>query len=151
MTASAAQRRKVTVERVIAMPPDLIFDVLADPSQHPVIDGSGTVRASSPNNPQRLSLGAKFGMSMRIGLPYPVRNTVVEYEENRRIAWTHIGGQRWIYELEPVEGGTRVRETFDYSSSVSPRLYEWLRFPGRNREGMERTLERLDRHVTGGA
>ena len=38
-------------------------------------------------------------------------------EEGRRIAWAHLGGWRWRYEFEPVEGGTKVTETFDWSTA----------------------------------
>ena len=31
--------------------------------------------------------GSTFGMSMKVGIPYSMTNTVVEFEENRRIAW----------------------------------------------------------------
>lgn len=139
--------RAVSVERLIAAPPQKIFDLLADPSMHPVLDGSGTVKHSRRGNPARLSLGAKFGMSMRMGLPYRIRNTVVEFEEGRSIAWRHFGGHRWRYELEPVDTGTRVTETFDYASARSPRGVERMGFPQRNRRGMEATLGRLAAQV----
>ncbi len=100
-------RSAVSVERVIAAPPEKIFDVLADPSQHPVIDGSGTVKHTRGEEPSRLALGTKFGMSMRLGIPYAITNTVVEFDENRLIAWRHFGGHRWRYELEPAGAGTR--------------------------------------------
>ena len=149
----ADDERKVSVERVIAAPPEKIFDVLADPSQHPVIDGSGTVKHTRGAEPDRLSLGAKFGMSMRIGVPYVITNTVVEFDENRLIAWRHFGGHRWRYELEPVGDGTRVRETYDWSTAILPtRLYIAASgWPKRAEEAMTQTLERLDDHVTGGA
>ena len=34
-------------ERVIAADPQRLFDIVADPAMHPVIDGSGTVQASA--------------------------------------------------------------------------------------------------------
>lgn len=148
----ANDERKVAVERVIAAPPEKIFDVLADPSQHPVIDGSGTVKDIRGEEPSRLSLGAKFGMSMRIGIPYGITNTVVEFDENRLIAWRHYGGHRWRYELEPAGAGTRVRETYDWSTAIIPtRIYIAVSgWPKRAEEAMTRTLERLDARVTGG-
>jgi Polyketide cyclase / dehydrase and lipid transport len=143
----------VSVERVIAAPPGKIFDVLADPSEHPVIDGSGTVKDTRGDQPARLSLGAKFGMSMRLGIPYVIKNTVVEFEEGRLIAWRHFGGHRWRYELEPVDGGTKVRETYDWSTAIlGTRLY--IEMTGRAKwaeQAMIQTLERLDAHVTGSA
>ena len=38
-----------TVERVIHAPASAIFDLLANPHQHPHIGGSGTVRDTKPN------------------------------------------------------------------------------------------------------
>jgi hypothetical protein len=87
---------------------------------------------------------------MRIGIPYPITNTVVEFEEGRRIGWRHFGGHVWRYELEPVEGGTRVTETFDWSTSRSPKLIERQGYPEKHPAAMARTLERLERLVTRG-
>jgi uncharacterized protein YndB with AHSA1/START domain len=141
--------KRITVERVIAAPAEKIFDVLADPAQHVIIDGSGTVK-STRGTTDRLSKGARFGMSMRLGLPYLITNTVVEFEENRRIGWWHPAHNLWLYELEPVDGGTRVRESFDWSRSRAHWLLRPTGFLDRNEKAMEKTLERLDVHVTGG-
>ncbi len=147
--------RGVSAERVIAAPPERIFDLLADPRRHREIDGSGTLRDAF-EGPTRLSPGAVFGMNMSIGGPYQMTNTVVEYEENRRIAWQPrptnalagkvIGGRIWRYELEAVEGGTRVRETWDISQEKVPPLLWGLR--GMVRRSIEKTLERLAQRVT---
>lgn len=141
--------RSVSVSRRIAAPPQAVFDVVADPRLHPLIDGSGTVRRAR-REPQRLSLGARFGMDMRVGVPYRITNEVVEFDEGRRIAWRHWGGHTWRYEVEPSEGGTEVTETFDWSTSISPRFIELLGYPDRHPPAMEATLERLDRLVTTG-
>lgn len=133
----------VSVQRVIAADPQRIFDVLADPAQHPVIDGSGTVRGMQPGGPERLSKGARFGMSMRMIGPYKVLNTVVEFDEPRRIAWRHFYGHVWRYVLEPVDGGTLVREEWDPNPSKAAVVLTLLRFPSRNKPGMEKTLARL--------
>ena len=99
----------------IAAPPATVFAILRDPRQHPRIDGSGTVRGSL-TGPERLELGSEFGMEMRMGAPYRIRNTVVELEEDRLIAWRHKGLHRWRYELTPTaDGGTEVVETWDLS------------------------------------
>ncbi len=136
-------KRAVSVERVIAAPPDKIFEVLADPRRHAEIDGSGSVREAREGTPERLSLGAHFGMDMKIGMPYRVQNEVVEFEEGRRIAWRHMGHHVWRYELEPVTEGTRVKETFDWAPSRAPWMLELMRVPERNRKAMESTLVRL--------
>ena len=50
-----------TVERVIHAPASAIFDLLANPHQHPQIDGSGTVRDTKPDTLERLTLGSTMG------------------------------------------------------------------------------------------
>lgn len=140
----------VSVSRVIAADPQQIFDVLADPSMHHVIDGSGTVRGTHSDS-RKLALGDHFTTSMRIGVPYLISNKVVELDEPRLIAWSHIGGWRWRYELEPVDGSSKVTETFDWSTARTPigRIYiERMRWPERHVSNMERTLARLDALVT---
>jgi len=129
-------------------PPSAVFDLLADPARHADFDGSGTVRGTL-SAPARLAPGARFGMRMRIGAPYVISNKVVEFEEDRRIAWRHFGAHRWRYELEPVPadegGGTRVTETWDASrySGVWKLAMKALGFPERNQRGIEETLVRL--------
>jgi uncharacterized protein YndB with AHSA1/START domain len=144
----ADNERQVSVSRVIDAPASEIFAVLTDPAQHSVIDGSGSVKGTT-SAPERLEMGSKFGMKMRIGLPYRMTNEVVEFEPDRLIAWRHIGRHRWRYELEPVDGGTEVTETFDWSGAFSPRFLELMGYPDKHPENMRRTLERLDDHVTG--
>ena len=135
--------KSVSAERTIHAPPERIFAVLADPDQHPAIDGSGSVRHQRPGNPARLSLGATFAMDMRIGMPYRITNEVVEFEENRRIGWRHWAHNVWRYELEPVEGGTRVRETFDYTHGRGQLFLRLTGTPRKNQQSIEKTLERL--------
>jgi uncharacterized protein YndB with AHSA1/START domain len=145
----------VSVERVIPSPPGPIFDLLADPAKHRLIDGSGTLR-DAVDDTGRLALGSRFGMNMRLGIAYRMVNEVVEFEDDRRIAWQArpdapvgrriAGGRIWRYELEPVEGGTRVRETWDISQEQIPLLVIGAKRMTRN--NMERTLERIEELVT---
>lgn len=138
--------KSVSTERVIAAPAETIFAVLADPKQHSVIDGSGTVKRPR-SGPDRLALGARFGMAMHHWLPYPVTNEVVEFEEGRRIAWRHMAHDVWRYELEPRDGATLVRETFDWSRGRGRKVIEMMGIPKQNLASMEKTLERLAAHV----
>ena len=144
-----------TVERVIPAPPEKIFDLLADPRRHGDIDGSGTVR-DSKDGPDRLTLGARFGMNMRMGFRYSMVSEVVEFDENRCIAWQTrapgpmgrvAGGRIWRYELEPVDGGTRVRESWDLSKEPA-KLLLGLLARSRTRKAMATTLERIEEIVT---
>jgi uncharacterized protein YndB with AHSA1/START domain len=150
----------VSVERIIPAAPGAIFDLIADASRHPDIDGSGTVKAVKAGRPERLSAGSSFGMSMHMGVRYSMVNTVVEFEDNRRIAWTtapgglvgrFIGGRLWRYELEPVEGGTRVTETWDISGDHQ-RVF--LRLGGlaeKTRSNMQSTLARIEQLTAPGS
>jgi uncharacterized protein YndB with AHSA1/START domain len=143
-----------TVERVIPAPPEQIFELLADPRRHHEIDGSGTVREAK-NSPERLSLGATFGMSMKLGIPYSMTSTVTEFDENKRIAWQTrgpgkigkmVGGRIWRYELEPVDGGTLVRESWDISQERTKAMVRGAR--KKTRTNMEQTLARIEELVT---
>lgn len=144
-----ARTRQVSTSRTIAADRQRIFDVLADPAMHPRIDGSGTVRDVQDGGPDRLELGAKFGMDMKLGTSYRILNTVVEFEEGERIAWRHFGRHRWRYQLEDVDGGTRVTETFDWSTALVPFAIELAGFPRKNLEAIHATLARLDEVATG--
>ena len=141
--------KTVSASRVINAPAQKIFDVLADPTQHAAIDGEGTVQGVRDGAPQRLSLGARFGMEMKIGAPYRITNEVVEFDEGKRIAWQHFGKHIWRYELEPVEDGmTKVTETFDYTKARSALVLQLLGYPRKHAKGIPASLERLDAHVT---
>jgi len=129
----------------VAAPASRIFAILADPRRHGEMDGSGMIRRCLAG-PARLRLGSEFVMAMRLwGIPYRVRNRVVEFEENRLIAWRHFEPQHWRFELDPTETGTRVTETFDYSywplaGRLLLTLFGW---PRRNSRAITRTLQRL--------
>lgn len=138
--------RLVSGRTTIAAPPSVVFAIVSDPRAHPRIDGSGSVQQVI-DGPDRLAKGAVFGVSMRMfGLPYRIRNRVVEFEQDRLIAWRHFGAHRWRYQLEPgASGSTVVTETFDYSryGRVWATGLRLAGFPERNRAGITATLVRL--------
>ena len=133
----------VSESRVIAAAPKTLFDIVADPAMHPKIDGSGSVQAMRTGGPDRLSLGAKFGMDMKLGASYKITNTVVEFEEGRLLAWRHFNGHIWRYIFEPVEGGTKVTEQWDATAVKSRLTLRLMGFPSRNLAGIQATLKRL--------
>ena len=132
-TTSADDCEPVTVSRRIEAPAESIFRILADPSRHPDLDGSGMLR-SVVTNRVISAVGDVFVMKMyfeRLG-DYEMNNRVVEFEPNRRIAWEPEPGQghpdaapgadaakwrhRWAFDLEPDgEGSTVVTEIYDCS------------------------------------
>lgn len=131
--------------RLIPAPAADIFEVLATPARHHLFDGSGTVQGVQPRTPDRLSPNAKFGMNMRIVAPYKILNTVVEFDEGRRIAWRHFGGHVWRYRLNPVDDThTRVTEEFDPTNSRAPLVLRLVGATRRNQRSIEKTLERLE-------
>jgi hypothetical protein len=145
-------RDVVSVERVIPAPAAAIFAILRDPSRHHEIDGSGTVR-DAKGQAQQLELGSRFGMSMKMGVPYSMVSTVVEYEPDRRIAWQtrgptplgrFVAGRIWRYELEAVDGGTLVRESWDIRHE-SPMTRPIVRQAAdATRRNMAATLQRIE-------
>ena len=135
--------RRVSATRFIAAPACEVFGLLQDPSKHALFDGSGMVQSSRAGS-TRLEMGSRFGMSMKLGpLPYRISNRVVEFEQDRLIAWAHFGKHRWRYEIAPVEGGCEVTETFDWSTARSPKFIESAGYPKANLRAIEATLDRL--------
>lgn len=151
-----SNRYLVSRSRFIAAAPKSIFELLATPALHSAIDGSDTVKGAQPRGPERLSLGATFGMEMNMRVDYKILNTVCEFEEGRRIAWRHFYGHVWRYILEPATGpdgtaGTRVTEQWD-ARAVRGKFF--LRLAGylrRHPASIDKTLVRLEEHVTGPA
>ena len=150
----------VSVERVVAAPPERVWALVADPRRHQDINGNDTVREAF-DVPEKLSLGSTFGMNMDFGGEYTMTNTVIEYDENRRIAWqarppasgaawrNMFGGRIWRYELEPVDGGTRVRESWDVSQEGKFGT-RWLvrLYGGKTKANMQQTLDRINTLAT---
>ena len=143
-----AKHMAVCSSRIIPASASEVFDILANPAMHSKIDGSGTVRRTI-HGPERLYMSAKFGMSMRLVVPYRITNTVVEFEQDKLIAWRHFGGHIWRYRLQALQregsaNATEVTECFDYSTARSVRLIHLIDAPVRNLIAIEKTLERLE-------
>ncbi len=152
--------RRLRVERLVRAEPQVVFDLLADPYRHHVIDGTNTL-TGQVRGPGRLFSGATFTMGMKMGpIPYRTTNTVVDFEESSRIAWQTaarrrgrivMGGQVWAYELEPrPEHSTLVRASYDWSGAMRPEwTIERLGMPERARAALVATLDRLADHLEG--
>lgn len=153
--------RAVSVSRTVHASPGVIFGLLAAPSRHAELDGSGMVRGR-PEGPSALTaIGDRFSMAMKQGgVPYRSVNVVVEYEPDRLITWETwgelggrrlVGGQMWRYELTPDASGnggpgpsTRVVHTYDWSRARLARLVvELPGYPRRMPRAMESTLGQL--------
>ena len=141
-SAHDKENKIVSVSKLVPASAEQIFELLANPEMHPVIDGSGFVIAVS-SAPKRLSLNATFGMSMKRGVPYKMTNTVVEFVEGKQIAWRHFGGHVWRYILEPTTGGTTVTEQFSYGTSKSPLTLKLAGYVKGNEKAIKQTLANL--------
>lgn len=136
--------RVLSAQIVIMAPASVIFDIISRPHRHADVDGSGTVRGVV-DGPERLELGARFRMRMHMRIPYRITSTVVEFELDRRIAWAHMLGNRWSYELTPMDSGsTLVQETNDlraagWRGALSP----IARNPGLSQRAIATSLVRL--------
>ena len=82
-------------------------------------------------------------MSMKRGMPYKMTNTVVEFVEDKQIAWRHFGGHIWRYILEPTAGGTTVTEQFSYGTSKSPLTLKLAGYIKGNEKAIRQTLTNL--------
>ncbi len=125
----------------IKAPAKVIFDLIADPKSHTKIDGSGMLKGEL-KAPERLFLGASFGMKMRLGVPYIIKNTVLEFEENKSIAWRHLLHNVWRYELIEIDPRTTlVIQSWDGRNARSKwwvsDSYQWVP------RAMAKTLVRL--------
>jgi hypothetical protein len=140
----------------INAPSDVVFDVLADPSTHAAIDGTGWVRESLDG--KRLTdAGQIFRMAMyhdnHPDKKYEMANKVVTFDSSRAIAWEpgqgpdnanlEFGGWTWRYDLTPVGSAqTEVVLTYDWSA-VPPYLREHIQFPPFDQQHLDNSLKHL--------
>jgi uncharacterized protein YndB with AHSA1/START domain len=136
----------VSATAVVDAPPEEVFEFIRRPANHPEINGDGTVRGTI-SGPEELSLGDRFGMNMRMGVPYRIRNKVVEFEPGRRIAWCHFGGHRWRWEVEPAgEGKSKVTETFDMSTARFPPALRLMGYPKGHQKNVAASVANVAEH-----
>lgn len=119
MDDKAEAARVVAASREIAAPAEVIFELIADPSQQPRWDGNENL-AEAPTGQRVRAVGDVFVMTISQGGDR--ENRIVEFEEGRRIAWrpSEVGkeppGHLWRWELEPLsDNRTLVTHTYDWS------------------------------------
>jgi uncharacterized protein YndB with AHSA1/START domain len=149
-------RDSVRATAVVDAPPEAVFDYVRRPANHAEISGDHSVRGVS-TGPEVLGAGDSFGIKMHIGAPYRVRNKVVEFEPDRKIAWCNFGRQRWRWEVEPAgEGRTLVTETFDLSTALFPPALRLMGLPRGHQKNVASSVRNVVGHFrevggTGGA
>jgi Polyketide cyclase / dehydrase and lipid transport len=97
----------VGAQITINAPASEIFAIVSNPRMHPEIDGSKMVKGGI-TGPDQLKLGDTFYMHMSIGIPYVMRNKVVEYKHNEIIGWRPLAHNTWRYELKPITANSTL-------------------------------------------
>lgn len=100
--------RELRAEIQIAAPPDTVWRAVADVSRWP--ERSPELQTILPLKPGGLRAGQWYlGVNRRKAVVWATRNVVLEAVPNWRLSWdTKTSGARWIFELEPTPGGTRL-------------------------------------------
>ncbi|TDD04869.1 polyketide cyclase [Saccharopolyspora terrae] len=150
-------QENVSATRTIAAPAEGVFAVLADPTTHPTIDGTGWVQ--EPVDRARL---AEVGQIFRMDMYHPdaqngdyqVANEIHVIDPPRTIGWRtgydpkgdgrlEFGGWSWRYDLVPLgPSTTAVTLTYDWSA-VPQSVRDCLHFPPFGPDHLANSLRHL--------
>ena len=156
------EAERLIASTTIAAEPEAVFAVLADPSSHAAVDGTGWVRGSLDGD-RITAPGQVFRMAMfhenHPDKDYEMANLVEVFDEPRAIGWKpgteapetrelSFGGWTWRYDLEPSgPSQTKVTLTYDWSA-VPPPVREYIQFPPFPIEHLDNSLQHLSDLVT---
>ncbi|PXY27837.1 SRPBCC family protein [Prauserella muralis] len=154
---SVADPETVSTTRTIAAPVATVFAVLADPTTHAAIDGTGWVQEPADQAPLT-EAGQLFRMDMHHSRhpngDYQVVNKVAVFDAPHTIGWLtgyqkddgdlEFGGWIWRYDLVPLgPSATRVTLSYDWSA-VPPSVRERVgQFPPFGPEHLPNSLRHL--------
>ena len=152
-----ADQENVSATLTVAAPAARVFAVLADPTTHAAIDGTGWVQESADPAPLT-EAGQIFRMDMyHHGHPdgdYQVANQVVVLDPPRAIGWLtgtekgdgrlELGGWIWRYDLAPLgPSETEVTLTYDWSAVPQFIRERGIQFPPFGPEHLTNSLHHL--------
>ena len=153
----------VSATTTISTSAETVFGVLADPSRHAAIDGTGWVR-ESPDGQRLTGSGHVFRMGMyHPNHPdgnYEMTNQVLAFEPPRVISWRpgyvsqatgelEFGGWVWRYDLTQLgPGQTEVTLSYDWSA-VGPIPRQHIQFPPFAPDHLDKSLSHLAAIVAG--
>ncbi|GAB19052.1 prolipoprotein diacylglyceryl transferase [Gordonia effusa NBRC 100432] len=143
--------RIVSAKREIAASAATIFELIADPAQQPRWDGNGNLAHAADG--QRIhKVGDVFETTITRGQVR--RNHVVEFEENKLIAWLPSQpddtppGHLWRWELAAADDGhTIVTHTYDWTRLDDPKRLERARWTTEDK--LRASIDRLAELVEG--
>jgi hypothetical protein len=141
---------------IIHAPAEVIFAVLADPTAHPAIDGTGWIREAVETNPLTAA-----GQVLRMTMYHPnhpdgtyqVANRVQVFEPPNVISWEPgqdaddgsltFGGWVWRYDLTPA-GPSDCQVTLSYDWSAVPEtVRQHIGFPPFPADHLDNSLGHL--------
>ena len=146
----------VSATLTVAVPATRVFAVLADPTTHSAIDGTGWVHEAADQAPLT-EVGQIFRMDMyhpnHPNGDYQVANQVQVLDPPRAIGWLpgtekgdgqlEFGGWTWRYDLAP-RGPAETEVTLSYDwSAVPPYIREYIHFPPFGPEHLSNSLHHL--------
>jgi len=144
------------VTSTVEAPAGAVFAVLADPTTHKDIDGTGWLREALDDEPLT-AVGQIFRIAMyhdnHPDKHYEMANKVIAIQPDRVIAWEpgsaaedgslEFGGWTWRYDLRPVrDDRAEVTLTYDWSN-VPAELREHIPFPPFPVSHLENSLANL--------
>lgn len=144
--------RIVSATREIAADPERVFELVADPAQHPRWDGNDNLAEAAPGQRVR-AVGDVFVTRLldkfaKVADTLDRSNRVVEFEEERRVAWRpSVPGQPepghlWRWEVEPAgEGRSKVTHTYDWTQLTDEARFK--RAMATTQEGLAASIDRL--------
>jgi hypothetical protein len=156
-SVNAVAEEKVSATLTVAVPAARVFAVLADPTTHPAIDGTGWVQESVDRAPLT-EVGQIFRMDMyHANHPdggYQVVNKVAVLDPPRAIGWLtgdekddgqlEFGGWVWRYDLVPLgPSATEVMLTYDWSAVQQSIRARGIPFPPFGPEHLPNSLQHL--------
>jgi hypothetical protein len=156
---------EISAVKTVNASADTIFQILADPSTHAAIDGTGWVRESLDG--QRLT---RQGQVFRIAMyhenhpnkNYEMANRIQDFNPPATISWKpgqdlagdgnlEFGGWVWRYDLTPVDQAqTRVKLSYDWSG-VPEEIRQHIGFPPFGLDHLENSLDHLAELAAGAA
>ena len=155
------KNESMQISTTIDATPEAVFAVLADPSAHAEINGTGWVR-DSLDGERITAAGQVFRMAMyhpnHPDKDYKIANLVEVFDAPHAIAWKpgtesaetgelSFGGWTWRYDLESVgPARTTVTLTYDWSA-VPSEVREFIQFPPFGQDHLDNSLKHLSELV----
>ena len=152
---------RIEVDRMIPADPAAIFEVLRSPQGHVSIDSTGMLMwaegepASQPGDSFLVHMDRDALRDFPLDL-YDVTVSFTRLDQDRAIEWTILTdfldpplGHVYGYELEPVNGATKVTSYYDWSALADP-YRERITFPIISEGALRATLGILARTVAPG-